>query len=243
MLSDSFRYPVLLARMATTLDEISEGRLEFGVKIRWHEPEYETHRYDFYESQDTTLRMQEAIGIIRRLWTEKTVTYEGMFFSIREAYCRPKPVQQPYPPISIGDGGDEFAVSLVAQFADRFNLIGSVETCQRELDTLKKHCSRIGRDYNNIEKSLFSHFQVCKHEEDLRTRMNEIYSSCQISMPFERWYEYSRQELMIAGTADECLEKIKEFERIGISFFIIRFYQIPSVASIRQIRDQIIECV
>lgn len=243
VLPESFRYPILLARMAATLDRFSEGRLEFGIKMWWREPGYEAHRHDLYESPDTSLRVQEAIWIIRQLWTEETVTHEGRFFSIRKASCRPKPVQEPYPPITIGDSRDKLSMSLVAQFADRFNLTGSVETCHRKLDTLAKHCSRIGRDHRDIEKSLFSYIQISEDEKDLKTGMKEAYRSFQISPPFERWYEHCRRELMITGTPDECVDKIKEFMKIGIGFFILRFHQIPSMRSIRQIKDQIVDCV
>jgi len=243
VLSNAFRYPVLLSRIATTLDVISEGRLEFGIKVEGYESEHREYRHDLSEHQDVTLRMQEALGIICKLWKEETVTFEGKFFSIREESCWTKPVQKPYPPITVGDEEGEFTINLAAQFADRFNLTGSVETCQRRLETLAKRCSRFGRDCRTIEKSLFSYIQIVKDEEDLKMRMKEAYLSSQISLPFERWYEYSRRELMIAGTPDECVDKIREFMKIGIGFFILRFYQIPSIRSIREIKNQIVEYV
>ncbi len=240
---DSFRHPLLLAGMAATLDVTSKGRLEFGINPRWDEPKYERGGNVSYEPLDLVHQLQEAIEIIRLLWTEETVTRESQFFSIKEVSCWPKPIQKPYPPITVGDVSDKFTIGLVAQFADRFNLTGSIDTCRQKLDALSRYCSRVRRDYEAIEKSLFSYIQIAKDEADLRTRMKDIYRNCQISIPFKRWYENSRQEFAIAGTSDECVRKIEEFKDIGISFFILRFNQIPNIKNIREIKDQIVDCI
>ena len=242
VLCNSFRNPALVAKMSATLDVVSGGRLEFGVGAGGHEAEYRAYGYEFPDARTRIRQLEEGVKIIRMMWTEEHPTYEGEYFSIRDANCEPRPVQKPYPPITIGGGGEKFLLRVVAQYADRCNLGGSPETCQRKLETLKGHCTTVGRDYDGIEKSLFSHVHLGKDEDSLRKDMRSIYDMSKLSEPFEAWYRLNRRE-MIAGTADECIGSIREFERIGFTFFILRSYQTPSVGWIRQIHEQIIECI
>lgn len=242
VLCNSFRNPALLAKMAATLDNISEGRLEFGIGAGWHKQEYEAYGYRFPEPRVRVRQLQEGVEILRLMWTERHPTYEGKHFSIKDAECEPWPIQKPHPPITIGGGGEKLTLRVVARYADRCNLMGSVGTCRRKLDVLRDHCSSVGRDYEDIEKSLFSYIHLSRNKDDLERSMKNIYDKSELSEPFVTWYKDSRQR-MIVGTADECIEKIREFERTGFTFFILRFYQMPSVDRIRQLHDQIIECI
>ena len=241
VLSNSFRNPALLAKMGATLDVISGGRLELGIGAGWHESEYRAYGYEFPDARTRIRQLEEGVKIIQMMWTEEHPTYEGEYFSISDAQCEPRPVQKPYPPITIGGGGEKFLLRVVAQYADRCNLGGSPETCQRKLQVLKGHCTSVGRDYDEIERSMFSYIHV-GDEGSLKENMRKIYDISPISEPFERWYRENRQA-MIAGTADECVERIREFERLGFTLLILRFYQMPSIEMIKQLHDQIIECI
>lgn len=242
VLCNSFRNPALLAKMAACLDVISEGRLEFAIGAGWHEAEYTAYGYEFPDAQTRIRQLEEGVKIIRLMWTEEHPSFEGKYFSIKDANCEPRPLQKPHPPITVGGGGEKFTLKVVAKYADRCNLIGSVETCERKLNALKSHCSTVGRDYDEIEKSLFSYIHLEGNEDNLRKDMRRIYDMSRLSQPFEDWYRNGRQR-MIAGTPEECIEKIREFERIGFTFFILRFYEMPSVERIRQVYDQIVQCI
>jgi F420-dependent oxidoreductase-like protein len=242
VLCNSFRNPALLAKMAASLDVISKGRLEFAIGAGWHEAEYMAYGYEFPDAQTRIRQLEEGVKIIRLMWTEEHPSFEGEYFSIRDANCEPRPLQKPHPPITIGGGGEKFTLKVVAKYADRCNLIGSVETCERKLNALKAHCSMVGRDYDEIEKSLFSYIHVGGNETDLRKDMKRIYDMSRLSQPFEDWYRNGRQR-MIVGNTEECIERIREFERIGFTFFMLRFYEMPSVERIRQVYDQIVQCI
>ena len=105
-------------------------------------------------SQERLQRLEEAIQIIRKMWTkEPSASFEGKYYQIRNAYCNPKPIHKPSPPILVGGSGERITLKIVAKYADACNLFGSVETIKRKLDVLKEHCKSVGRDYESILKT------------------------------------------------------------------------------------------
>lgn len=242
VLCNSFRNPALVAKMGATLDVVSNGRLELGIGAGWHRTEYEAYGYEFPPAKSRIDHLEEGVQIIRRMWTEEHPTFHGKYFAIKDANCEPKPLQEPHPPITIGGGGEKFTLRVVAQFADRCNFMGALETCRHKLKVLNKHCLETGRDYDKIEKSLFSYIHIGKDQDVLRREMKRIYEMSNLSQPFDDWYEENRQR-MILGTAEECLDQIKGFQEAGFTLFIFRFYQRPSVDRIRELYDQVISCI
>ncbi|MCK5183676.1 MAG: TIGR03560 family F420-dependent LLM class oxidoreductase, partial [Candidatus Heimdallarchaeota archaeon] len=149
---NSYRYPAVLAKMAATVDMISNGRLIFGFGAGWKEMEYNAYGIPFPSTLDRLYQMEEAIEIIKLLWTEPKVTYEGKYYQIKDAFSAPKPVQKPWPPIMIGGMGEKVLLKMVAKHADYCNFILKPKI-ERSLEILKAHCKVIGRDYNDIGKS------------------------------------------------------------------------------------------
>ncbi len=98
----TYRNPAVLAKMAVTVDHISGGRLDFGLGAGWHEAEHRGYGIEFPSAGTRVAMLDEALTIIRRLWTEESVTVEGRFYTVRDALCEPKPLQRPHPPIVIG---------------------------------------------------------------------------------------------------------------------------------------------
>lgn len=102
--------------------------------------------------------MEEAIQIIRKMWTEEPAdSFNGKYYQINNAYCNPKPIQKPSPPILVGGDGERKTLKSVAKYADAYNLFGSAETIKRKLDVLKEHCESIGRDYDSILRTRLSY--------------------------------------------------------------------------------------
>lgn len=97
--SVTYRNPAVLAKMAVTVDHISGGRLNFGIGAGWHEAEHCGYGIDFPVPGARVSMVDEALTLIRRLWTEESVTFEGQFFALVDALCEPKPLQRPHPPI------------------------------------------------------------------------------------------------------------------------------------------------
>lgn len=150
---NSYRNPALLAKMAACVDVLSKGRLEFGVGAGWYEHEYMGYGYQFPGASTRIRMMDEAVEIIRKLWREDIVDFEGDFYKLKGAYCSPKPVQSPLPPITIGGGGERFTLRAAAKWADRSNFFGDSEEFARLSRILDEHCAAVGRDPSEIERS------------------------------------------------------------------------------------------
>jgi alkanesulfonate monooxygenase SsuD/methylene tetrahydromethanopterin reductase-like flavin-dependent oxidoreductase (luciferase family) len=123
---NTFRHPALLAKEAVTVDHISNGRLEFGVGAGWYVPEHEMYGIDFPPPAELVSRFREAVEVIDRLMREEVVTYEGEYYTLKEAAFRPGPIQRPRPPLTLGAHGPKM-LRIVAEYADSWNSFGTVE--------------------------------------------------------------------------------------------------------------------
>jgi F420-dependent oxidoreductase-like protein len=116
-----YRNPALLAKIVASVDQLSGGRIEFGIGAGWKENEYKAYGYDFAPPGDRVDQMIDAIEICRRLWTEERATYQGRHYRVDEAVCAPKPVQRPHPPIWVGGAGPR-VLRVAARLADGFDI-------------------------------------------------------------------------------------------------------------------------
>jgi len=115
---NTYRHPAVLANMAATIDNISRGRLDFGIGAGWNELEHEMYNIPLYAPGERIHRLGEACEVVKRLWTETPANFDGKYYQLKNAYYKPKPVQKPYPPIVISGGGEKLTLRVVAQYAD-----------------------------------------------------------------------------------------------------------------------------
>ncbi len=161
---NTYRHPAVLAKIAATTDVISNGRLDLGLGAGWNEYEHTSTGLPLYAPGERIRRFGEACEMIRRLFTEPTVDFDGRYYQLREARCEPKPVQKPYPPFVIGGGGEQLTLRVVARYADVWNFAGGpVETFERKVGILRGHCHVVGRDPAEITLSV----QVPVNYDDL----------------------------------------------------------------------------
>ena len=150
-----YRHPAVLANMATTVDIISQGRLDFGIGAGWNELECSMYGIEFYTTGERIRRLGEACEVIKLLWTQTVANFDGKYYHLKDARCEPKPVQKPYPPFVIGGSGEQLTLRIVAQYASVWNFVGGdVETFRHKNEVLDGHCSTIGRDSRTIERSI-----------------------------------------------------------------------------------------
>ncbi len=156
----TYRNPAILAKMAVTVDHISGGRLDFGIGAGWHENEHRGYGIEFPSAGTRVAMLDEALTVIRRLWTEERVTFDGRFYTLQDAICEPKPIQRPHPPIIVG-GSQPKMLRVIARHADEWNM-PSYEGPQQwgEASTrLTEACTDLGRDPAEIHRGvqLFLH--------------------------------------------------------------------------------------
>jgi alkanesulfonate monooxygenase SsuD/methylene tetrahydromethanopterin reductase-like flavin-dependent oxidoreductase (luciferase family) len=223
-LCNSFRQPPsLLAKMASTLDHISEGRLVFGIGAGYNEKEYIMYGVN-YPSKSIRLRqLNEAIQIIKKMWTEERPSFDGRYYKIKEAICNPKPIQQPYPPILVGGRGKKITLRIVAEHADIWNWPPAVyitpDIYMEYLRLLEKHCQKVGRNLKDISLSMGDICQISESRLELNKEIAK-YKPKELSMD-----NYMNH---LIGTPDECIKRVELYQDLGVSEFVL---QIPSLGS------------
>lgn len=161
---NGYRNPALLAKMASTVDVLSHGRLELGIGAGWYEHEYLAYGYEYPPTPGERLRrLAEALQIIKAMWTEPYATFEGQFYKVAGAINEPKPVQKPHPPIWVGGEGEKVTLKLAATYGDAINIGGHLDDMgwyRHKLDVVRAHCASVGRDpatltfSSNVETTL-----------------------------------------------------------------------------------------
>ena len=151
----TYRHPAVLANMATTVDHISGGRLEFGLGAAWHEAEHTGYGIDFPRAGVRIAMLDEALQVIKLLWTEDVANFDGQYFQLKDAMCNPKPVQRPHPPIVVGGTGEKKMLRVVATHANEWNAVSFDPSEWGRLNTvLDEHCDAIGRDPKEIRRGV-----------------------------------------------------------------------------------------
>lgn len=217
-LCNSYRDPALVAKMAATLDIISEGRLELGLGAGWKENEYRAYGYTFGSATERIARLEEAAAIVKLLWKGEPVTFQGQYYHVTDALCRPEPVQPGGPPLWIGGGGEQLTLLVVAKYANACNFAGestSLQTFERKLAALNRHCQSCGRKSDDITKSVTLELILGKNSQEAKRREREAPPS---EKPKERF----------VGTPSECISLLEEFTKIGASYFMIHIEDILS---------------
>jgi F420-dependent oxidoreductase-like protein len=213
---NGYRHPPLVAKMASSVDHISNGRLEFGLGAGWYEQEYVGYGYDFPPIGTRLRQLDEALRICKLLWTEDEATFVGKHYRVQDAWCNPKPVQKPYPPIMVGGSGEKVLLRIVAQHADRWNFGGSVDEFRAKMPVLEAHCRAVGRDPAAIEKSWFGTVIIEADAERLERRLAK--RAQRIGAAVEQL-----ESRTIAGTPERVIARIKEFVAVGVTHFIAMF--------------------
>lgn len=151
---NSYRYPAVLAKIASTVDQVSNGRLDMGLGAGWFELEYDMYGIPFPAPADRIRALDEACQVLKLLWTQELSSFEGRYYTLKEARHEPKPVQKPYPPFVLGGGGEKLTLRVVAKHADMYNTPGGTpEELQHKNRVLDEHCAAIGRDPKEIRRS------------------------------------------------------------------------------------------
>ena len=152
--SNTFRHPVLLAKQVITIDHISTGRLDVGFGAGWYEPEHRMFGLDFYEAKQRVDRFHEAVQVVDTLLTNEVSSFAGKFYQLNEAASRPRPVQQPRPPLLLA-GHRPRMLRIAAQYAETWNSFGTVDEMRERNVLLDEACASIGRDPSTLVRSLY----------------------------------------------------------------------------------------
>lgn len=223
------RNPALLAKTAATLDVLSNGRLEFGIGAGIQEAEHLAYGFDFPKLNVRVERLAEAIEVIKRLWIRATASYNGKHYSLKDAVCEPKPQQKPHPPLTVGGSGEKHTLKVTAKYADRFDwgYLPSLNLYKHKLTVLENHCRDVGRDFAEIEKSCWPGGQVviAQSQRDLNEKIEKLNPRPTSVDEFKK--------TALAGTPDECCERLQEYADLGVTYFMLYFADLPNLDGLR----------
>lgn len=216
---NSFRHPSLLAKMTSTLDAVSNGRLEFGIGAGWFEEEYLSYGYRFDGALARIEQLDESLTIVRKMWKNAKSTFVGKHYSIKNAICNPKPVQKPHPPIMVGGAGSKL-IEVVARHADRYNHpFGIPAVLEEKIAMLKAKCKLAKRDSSEIENSVLLRVLVGKDTDEVR----QIVSGLKKKNESITDFILRSSDSLALGTPEEVAEYLMRYERVGITYFIVNF--------------------
>jgi alkanesulfonate monooxygenase SsuD/methylene tetrahydromethanopterin reductase-like flavin-dependent oxidoreductase (luciferase family) len=223
VLCQSYRNPALLAKMAANLQLLTGGRFIFGIGAGWMVEEYEAYNFDYPKASVRIAQLEEAVQIVKALWTESPASFEGKYYRIDNAYCEPRP--DPIPPILIGGGGEQLTLRVVAKHADWWNIPGgTLENYAHKLGVLRGHCHVVGRDYDEIVKSWSAEAVAVAATREEAERIAA-------ASPYDN--------NPIIGTPAEVAEQLQPFIDLGVRCLIVRLLDFPETAGIELFANEV----
>ncbi len=151
----TYRHPGVLVKQVTTLDVLSGGRAYLGIGAAWNEREHRGLGVPFPSRSERFERLEEALRIAHQMWSDDNGPFEGKHYQLAETLNSPQSVSRPHPPIMVGGGGERKTLRLVAKYADACNIyLPDPDTARHKLDVLRRHCDDVGRNYEEIEKTV-----------------------------------------------------------------------------------------
>jgi F420-dependent oxidoreductase-like protein len=244
---NSYRNPALLAKMASTVDVLSHGRLDFGIGAGWYEEEYLAYGYPYPDGPERLRMLGEALQIFHAMWTEPYATFEGKYYQVRGAINEPKGVQKPHIPIWVGGGGEKVTLKLVAKYADACNIGGiNPDVYRHKFDVVRQHCEDVGRDYNSIIKSaeVFTHLVLPGQTAEQATAKQRRDSGKLVG------HEMSLQEFRqgnirgypqgFIGSTQEAIETFSRLIEAGVDYFIVYLNDVAHLDTLHAFAEEVI---
>jgi probable F420-dependent oxidoreductase len=203
--SVGYRHPAVLANAMATLDHLAGGRITLGLGAGWHQAEYDAYGIPFPAAGVRLRQLDEAVQCVRGLLTDDVTSFEGDYFTLRDARCEPKPVQ-PRLPIWIGGGGEKVTLRIVARHADGWNIpFVPPDAYAHKVSVLHEHCEREGRDPATLTKSV--NVGLAFSDDDLRAQ-------------FSTMADYVRPGVL-TGSTQQIVDRIGEYRDAGASWVIL----------------------
>lgn len=250
-LAQPFRHPAMLAKMSATLDALSGGRVVLFYDCGWGEAEVRAYGLDWPEEQERIERMEEGIEVMRGLWRADVPTdFEGRFFHFKGAVCRPSARHRI--PIWLGEARTERWTEAVARYADGWNSVpASPARLKEKLDVVRAACDRAGRDFGELELSLETQVLIAPTEREARDLARAIAALpgpargrgqaellAHLAADDQRPLDETIDSWLI-GSAASVVKRVREYEALGISHFMLWFLDFPSLDGMRLFADEV----
>jgi F420-dependent oxidoreductase-like protein len=214
-----YRLPTVLAKMATTVDIISNGRLIFGIGAGWHQKEFESFMTRFPPVKERMIGLEETIQICSSMFKNERTSFKGKLYCFENVLNSPLPVQQPLP-IMVGGGGEKKTLRIAAKYADishcAFN--PTVEDLDHKLSVLRRHCKTVNRDFDEIKIGISVNPFIGSTEQEIEAKIRQRAEQLHVALD-----EYRKRLGPVKGTPEQCREAIRKYIDKGVSLFTIAF--------------------
>lgn len=221
---NSYRPPALVAKMATSLQSLTDGNFVLGYGAGWKQDEYLAYGYDFPSAAVRIAMMEEAIQLIKTMWRDAPATWHGTYYHVDGAYCEPRP--SPPPPIMIGGDGEQLTLRAVARHADWWNCFQRApDVARQKMDALRQHCANEGRDFASIRKTWSGTVFLDRDHRRALERAGERYQG--VKPP-------------IVGDPAAVAERFHELAALGFDLFQVSFDDFPDTAPLELFIDEVI---
>ncbi len=217
----TFRLPIVLAKAATTVDRISNGRVDLGMGAGWWEAEHRTHGVPFPSTDERFEMLEEQLEIVHGLWSEDVYSFESRHYAIESCRFVPKPVQRPHPPIVVGGNGGPRIARLVARWGDEFNRVGGTpEEVGASIARVRAAVESAGRDADSVTMSYMTWFLIGRTEEEWRARAEAAWNRDASAGSFDEYLADAERDFIV-GTVDQAVARMKEYVEAGIERFVL----------------------
>ncbi len=245
----TFRHPVELAQHAVALDHLSGGRYVLGIGAGWFEREHRAFGFPLPETRERMARFEEALHVIRLLWSGEPVRYEGRYFRLEDAVLRPRPLRPEGIPIMIGGGGERRTLRLVAEFASEWNPgFTDPDSFRRKDERLREYCLSLGRDPGSIRRTLMAGYVIGRNEEELRRRAMRLQDYLTGEQPLYFTRRYGPDEFLtelrkrwwFVGRPAEIVEQLRAWEALGVELVMMQTLDLDDTDQIELLAREVL---
>ncbi len=242
-----YRHPVLTARLAADLDNLSGGRLVLGLGIGWDVSEFANLGLPFPPVAERQAALEEAVAIIRGVWGDAPFSFEGQHFRTANAQVRPAPRQRPGPPLLIAGGGERVTLRQVAQYADAcqlgsFGLVsgsGTADDVRRKLAVLNRHCAALGRPPDTVLRTHFTGWLILAEDERRLQDKVRHYMPDGIDHRFSGpWHGF-----VVVATPEQAVATFRDLVDAGIQYFVVEVLDAADTETMRLLGEVVVPTV
>jgi alkanesulfonate monooxygenase SsuD/methylene tetrahydromethanopterin reductase-like flavin-dependent oxidoreductase (luciferase family) len=230
VICQSFRSPALVAMMGAAFQYLSGGRFLLGIGTGWHEEEYKAYGYDFPPAGVRVQQLEEALQIIKAMWTEPKVTFSGKYYRVDGAACDPKP--DPLPPILVGAFKPK-TLRITAKYADEWNVSSTgIVRYRRLLEAFERACAEVGRDPATVIRSTGGGCAVMPTQAEAERIAGDRYSANNLEDDFG-----------FVGTPGQVIEQMRPFIEMGVTSFMMDCGGFPNLTTLELLVREVLPAV
>jgi alkanesulfonate monooxygenase SsuD/methylene tetrahydromethanopterin reductase-like flavin-dependent oxidoreductase (luciferase family) len=228
-----YRPPSMLAKISSSIDAISGGRLDVGIGAGWSKKEFEAYGYRYPSDRERLDMLEEAVQVLLGMWTKDEARFIGEHYSVDGAINRPKPLQKPHPPLWIAGGGEKRTLRIVAQYGDFANYGDDIDDFRHKSKVLADHCAAVGRDFDEIGRTCHRMSVIGRDDADLARKLGVAARrrGCEPA-------EFAEEHLV--ATVSEAVQEMGEFAAEGCTDIILYFYDMGEGDSLELFASEVI---